>query len=220
MTGKARSNSVSCHGVDFKQRCLQQRLRNLAAHFRASFFQKHPALRNRRAQGMPGGRSARSLACKMRKHTSIVTTVTPVSPGIPYAMVLTACFVLSPVTGLSCHRRLRNFFRQLDASVGASGPHDFAVRIRRVRLARHLRPPHPAAHVRDDRETPLEMRRDRIAIVLFLHGRQAGFGKSEVMPPPWPIVSMPPWACLRSRCDREACRDRAWRPGYRSRSAD
>jgi hypothetical protein len=34
-----------------------------------------------------------------------------------------------PVTGLFCHRRLRNTFRELDTSVGASGPHDFAVRI-------------------------------------------------------------------------------------------
>jgi hypothetical protein len=32
------------------------------------------------------------------KHTSIVTTVTPESLGIPYAMVLTAYFVLSPVS--------------------------------------------------------------------------------------------------------------------------
>src|SRR5882757_785997 len=45
-------------------------------------------------------------------------------------MVLTVSFVLSPVTMLGCHRRLR-FTRQLDASVGASGPHDFAVRLKR-----------------------------------------------------------------------------------------
>ena len=53
-------------------------------------------------------------------------------------MVLTVSFVLSPVTGLFCHRRQRIWFclspvgptqlRELDASVGASGPHDFAVR--------------------------------------------------------------------------------------------
>jgi hypothetical protein len=48
---------------------------------------------------MPGGQCARSLACEIKKHTSIVTTVTPVSPGIPYAMVLTVSFVLSPVIG-------------------------------------------------------------------------------------------------------------------------
>jgi hypothetical protein len=46
-------------------------------------------------------------------------------------MVLTVSFVLSPATGLFCHRRRRNYFRQLDASVGASGPHDFAVRLKR-----------------------------------------------------------------------------------------
>jgi hypothetical protein len=80
-------------------------------------------------------------------------------------MVLTVSFVISPVTGLSCHRRQRNRFRQLDTSVGVSGPHDFAVREslpqqpldgfgtgpaealgRRVSVIRLLtlpRPPHP-----------------------------------------------------------------------------
>ena len=43
-------------------------------------------------------------------------------------MVLTVSFVLSPVTGLCCYRHRRSCLRQLDASVGASGPHDFAVR--------------------------------------------------------------------------------------------
>jgi hypothetical protein len=50
---------------------------------------------------------ARSLVCEIKKHTSIVTTVTPLQSGIPYAMVLTGFFVLSPVIGLSCHRRQR-----------------------------------------------------------------------------------------------------------------
>jgi hypothetical protein len=37
-------------------------------------------------------------------------------------MVLTVSFALSPVTGLSCHRRSRgnNFQQELDASVGAT----------------------------------------------------------------------------------------------------
>jgi hypothetical protein len=43
-------------------------------------------------------------------------------------MVLTVSFALSPVIGLFCHRHRRNYFRQLDAGVEASGPHDFAVR--------------------------------------------------------------------------------------------
>ena len=108
---------------------------------------------------MPGAQCARSLACKIKKHTSIVTTVTPGSPGIPRAMVLTVSFVLFPVTGLVCHRRLA-FTAKLDASVGASEPHDFAVRISTVRQPCYQRPPHPVPNVRDDRETPLCVGRD------------------------------------------------------------
>jgi hypothetical protein len=74
-----------------------------------------------------------------KKHTSIVTTVTPESPGIPCAMVLTVSFVLSPVTGLFCHRHPADNSAELDASVGASGPHDFAVRISILRPARYSR---------------------------------------------------------------------------------
>ncbi len=49
-------------------------------------------------------------------------------------VVLTVSFALSPVIGLSCHRRLAELFpAKLDASVGASGPHDFAVRFKHAR---------------------------------------------------------------------------------------
>src|SRR4051794_26096468 len=51
------------------------------------------------------------------------------TPGIPRAMVLTVSFVLFPVTGLCCHRRQQVTTCQLDASIGASEPHDFAVRL-------------------------------------------------------------------------------------------
>src|ERR1700722_15868498 len=41
------------------------------------------------------GRSARPQPCvQNKKHTSVVTTVTPETPGIPRAMVLTVSFVL------------------------------------------------------------------------------------------------------------------------------
>jgi hypothetical protein len=50
--------------------------------------------------------------------------------------------------------------RDLDASVGASGPHAFAVRVSVARLATPQRPPHPAPNVRDDREAPLLWERD------------------------------------------------------------
>ena len=39
-------------------------------------------------------------------------------------------YVLSPVSGLYCHRCRRDTSRQIDARVAAPGPHDFAVRCR------------------------------------------------------------------------------------------
>ena len=73
--------------------------RILAARFRPSF---EGFLRpyETRAQGIPGARCTRSLVRKIKKHTSVVTTVTPDSPGIPRTMVLTGYSVLSPVIGL------------------------------------------------------------------------------------------------------------------------
>ncbi len=54
-------------------------------------------------------------------------------------MVLTADSALSPATGLSCHRHppdAATRLREFDASVGASGPHGYAVRVNALRLAR------------------------------------------------------------------------------------
>jgi hypothetical protein len=83
---------------------------------------------------MPGARRTHSLACEMKKTHELVTTGSPEVLSIPCAMVLTVSFVLSSVTGLFCHRRLRRLPpRKLDTSVGASGPHDFAVRISTAR---------------------------------------------------------------------------------------
>jgi hypothetical protein len=103
---------------------------------------------------MPGARCARSLRAKVES-TQASHHGHAGSPGIPRAMVLTAYFALSPVTGLSCHRHPRNEFRELDASVGTSGPHDFAVRAQCHSSFDMPRPSHPAPNVRDDRETPL-----------------------------------------------------------------
>ena len=103
--------------------------------------------RNERAQGRPGARCTRGLMCKMHKanaheHTGSAETLRP-SPRNGF----TAYFVLSSVTGLSCHRRPQEALAswKLDTSVGVSGPHDFAVRNSRARLAhrRVHRIPHP-----------------------------------------------------------------------------
>jgi hypothetical protein len=137
---------------------------------------------------VPVAPAASRALCIGRTHTS--NSEYTGTPGIPARNGFTAYVELSPVTGLFCHRRQRKCSlsapgradlpsRQLDASVGASGPHDFAVRdnisrpravdrsrIQRTRPAipsraqRCLRPSHPAPNVRDDRETPLLVRRD------------------------------------------------------------
>jgi hypothetical protein len=93
------------------------------------------ALEKKRAQGMPGARCARSRAwCVVNTRVSHHghTGTTRHSPRNGF----NGCFALSPVTGLFCHRHRRNYFRQLDTSVGASGPHDFTVRLNTARLRR------------------------------------------------------------------------------------
>ena len=68
-------------------------------------------------------------------------------------------YVLSPVSGVCCHRCLRDTSRKIDATVAAPGPHDFAVRCKRSRPAEEL--PDAAASIatratfRDDREASL-----------------------------------------------------------------
>ena len=113
-----------------------------------------------RAQGMPGARCARSLVCKVKKHTSIVTTVAPRSPGIPRAMVLTASFALFPAIGLSCHRRLQD--HRLTGLISASRyqNHTTSPSALTCSSCASRRPSHPAPNVRDDREAPLLWARD------------------------------------------------------------
>jgi hypothetical protein len=93
----------------------------------ARVLPERPALdirgrRECRAPGAPAASCAKVESTRVRNHGHTGT------PGIPYAMVLTVSFVLFPATGLFATVVERNFFRQLDASIGASEPHDFAVR--------------------------------------------------------------------------------------------
>ena len=54
---------------------------------------------------MPDARCTRGLVCTLvLVERTRVTTSTPGSPGIPARNGFTAYVVLSPVTGLSCHR--------------------------------------------------------------------------------------------------------------------
>jgi hypothetical protein len=77
---------------------------------------------------MPGARCTRSRAWWVESTRVSHHGRTGITRHSRTRMVLTVSFVLSPVIGLVCHRHQRNCFRQLDAGVEASGPHDFTVR--------------------------------------------------------------------------------------------
>jgi hypothetical protein len=122
---------------------------------RASFDLEPSALENQRAQGMPGARCARSRAwwvvnTRVSHHgRAEIARHSPRNGFNGFLRALLgdrACLPPSLAEILPA---------KLDASVGASGPHDFAVRVRAIRQRRSPRPPHPALNVRDDRETPL-----------------------------------------------------------------
>src|SRR5215218_7060959 len=103
---------------------------------------------------MPGARCTRSLACEMgREHTRIAPWVHRTDPAFPHAMVLTGSFVISPVIGLSCHRRLRFVSasltpasRRQDHTTSPSAQVPFVSGT----IGVHRIPP----RVRDDRERP------------------------------------------------------------------
>src|SRR6202051_2755689 len=109
---------------------------------------------NQRAQGMPGARSARSRAwCVVNTRVSHhghagITRHSPRNGFNGFLRALPGDRACLPPSSAKIA------FRELDASVGASGPHDFAVRKstvrhRRVHVHRIL------TRVRDDREPPL-----------------------------------------------------------------
>ena len=112
---------------------------------RPRFASKFPPSLNRGRRECRARDAPEASCANDRRDAHAVSTGPPDQPGIPRAMVLTAYFELSPVTGLVCHRHLRLNRRELDASVGAPGPHGFAVRFRTPFVYRQRpRPPHPA----------------------------------------------------------------------------
>src|SRR5712671_278505 len=127
---------------------------------RPSFILNIPpsSIRGRRECRAP---DAPAAACAMVVVESTrVSQVTPESPGIPRAMVLTASFALSPATGLTCHRH-----RRLPANLTpASGCQDHTtspyapasfVCVSQAEDPIAPMPPRPLPNVCDDRETPL-----------------------------------------------------------------
>jgi hypothetical protein len=114
----------------------------------------------KRAQGKPGVRCTRSPCARGSKHTGSHHGFTG-SIRLSLHNGLTAYNALSLVTGLSCHhhRRDAKYHRQLDASVGASGPRGFAVRNSAIRPHANARADAAASiashpNVRDDGQRP------------------------------------------------------------------
>jgi hypothetical protein len=102
------------------------------------------------------GRPMRPIAACARivVERTRVSQVTPESPGIPRAMVYGLFRALPGDRAFLPPSPAKVAFRELDASVGASGPHVFAVRFSAVRYRRirvHRIPPRG----RDDRVSPL-----------------------------------------------------------------
>jgi len=158
-----------------------------------------------RAWGTPGARCTRSLACKMgSEHTSIFTTDPPDSPGVPARNGFNGLFRALPgdracLPPSSADKAYRvpvgpTCLRKLDASVGASGPHDFAVRSMRLSSARpvtahgkpalrsHRAPDAARVHripprVRDDGQRPSVGRDSNHIALIWVFGKSEYFCK-------------------------------------------
>jgi hypothetical protein len=76
-------------------------------------------------------------------------------PAFPARVVLTACFVLSPVIGLSCHRHLQNHHLANLTPASRRQDHTTSPSAQAHSSRARKRPSHPAPNVRDDREAPL-----------------------------------------------------------------
>jgi hypothetical protein len=85
-----------------------------------------------------------SRVCNGCGRTHTRCQVTPESPGIPHAMVYGLYRALPGARALWPPSSAKVAFRELDTSVGVSGPRDFAVRVRCPRQKHYPRPPHPA----------------------------------------------------------------------------
>jgi hypothetical protein len=123
--------------------CRSTQLRDLAAHLREVCSVVLPSgtggRRECRAPAAPAASCAKVESTRVRNHGHTGT------PGIPYAMVLTGSFALSPAIGHFCHRRLRTLpsanltpaSRRQDHTTSPSASP-------RSRQKRASRPPHPA----------------------------------------------------------------------------
>jgi hypothetical protein len=107
--------------------------------------------------GKAGRRSHPWGPCN-RKHGGRTTGSTGNTPAFP-AQWFYGLYALPGVPGFVAPV-IRKYPCELDLSVGRPGPRGFAIRTGLARPAKPARPSHPASYVRDDRDTPLQWKRD------------------------------------------------------------
>src|SRR5216684_5993474 len=126
--------------------CLQTQPRDLAARCARALRRLPPSIRTRgRRESRVRAAPAVSCANMHRKtHTSI--QVQRRHPGLPCAMVYGLLRALPGDRAFLPPSSTRSFAsRELDTSVGVSGPHGFTVRSSHARQSQLSRPPHPTA---------------------------------------------------------------------------
>ena len=129
---RAERHVAERHGSAFSPRVSREFCQNVSP----------SSIRGRGECRMPDAPAASCAHGVTSMHTSIHSE-SPESTGIPRAMVY-GLYRALPGDRLSCHRRRRSCLHRLDTSVGVSGPHVFAVRLKHPRQEHHPRPPHPA----------------------------------------------------------------------------
>ena len=107
--GRKTASSIECFQVHvIKLGGIHARLHVPAARIASGSFKTRVPRREKREQGMPGASRTRSLACRMREHTSIVTTGSAGTSRHSPRNGFTVSFALSPATWLCCHRHRRD----------------------------------------------------------------------------------------------------------------
>src|SRR5258707_2783371 len=93
-----------------------------------------PQMRGRREDRVRAAPAVSRAVCTKQNAHEHTGSAESIRPSLRNGF--TAYIALSLVNGLSCHHRPREALapRELDASNGAPGPHDFAVRFCRARL--------------------------------------------------------------------------------------
>ena len=160
-SGSAAHRQEALRSVRGTRPPLQTHLRILAAHL-ARVLLPSRSLRKQRAQGRPGAGLAPTVRCARiaRRTDAQRHTGAAEHPAFPAQWLYGLCRALPGERCTIAPVALRLLAR-LDASLRASGPHDFAVRkttpVVHETMPRATQPASTAAHpaFRDDRDTPL-----------------------------------------------------------------